>query len=81
MEKILIVDDEAFIRENLEKILVEDGYRPYSTESPENDKAFKLRRGPAAISGRSGARSFGRREIAGVTSSGTDAGAPARTSD
>ena len=35
MEKILIVDDEAFIRENLERILVEDGYRPHSTESPE----------------------------------------------
>jgi DNA-binding NtrC family response regulator len=34
MEKILIVDDEAFIRENLERILVEDGYRPYSTENP-----------------------------------------------
>jgi len=35
MEKILIVDDEAFIRENLERILGEDGYRPFSTESPE----------------------------------------------
>ncbi|PLX76144.1 MAG: Fis family transcriptional regulator [Desulfuromonas sp.] len=35
MEKILIVDDEAFIRENLERILAEDGYRPHSTESPE----------------------------------------------
>jgi len=35
MEKILIVDDEAFIRENLERILVEDGYRSYSTESPD----------------------------------------------
>ena len=34
MEKILIVDDEAFIRENLERILTEDGYRPFSTESP-----------------------------------------------
>ncbi len=33
MEKILIVDDEAFIRENLERVLAEDGYRPYSTES------------------------------------------------
>lgn len=32
MEKILIVDDEAFIRENLERILVEDGYRPVSTD-------------------------------------------------
>ncbi len=36
MEKILIVDDEAFIRENLERIIVEDGYRPLSTESPED---------------------------------------------
>lgn len=35
MEKILIVDDEAFIRENLERILTEDGYRLFSTESPE----------------------------------------------
>ncbi len=35
MEKILIVDDEAFIRENLERILAEDGYRPFSTESGE----------------------------------------------
>ncbi len=35
MEKILIVDDEAFIRENLERVLAEDGYRPYSTESGE----------------------------------------------
>ena len=35
MEKILIVDDEAFIRENLERILAEDGYRPISTASPE----------------------------------------------
>lgn len=33
MEKILIVDDEAFIRENLERILSEDGYRTYSTGS------------------------------------------------
>ena len=33
MENILIVDDEAFIRENLERILAEDGYRPFSTES------------------------------------------------
>jgi DNA-binding NtrC family response regulator len=31
MEKILIVDDEAFICENLERILAEDGYRPLST--------------------------------------------------
>ena len=36
MEKILIVDDEAFIRENLERILAEDGYRPMSTDSPED---------------------------------------------
>ncbi|MBE0597700.1 MAG: sigma-54-dependent Fis family transcriptional regulator [Desulfuromonadales bacterium] len=35
MEKILIVDDEAFIRENLERILAEDGYRPLSTDSEE----------------------------------------------
>ncbi|PLY00608.1 MAG: Fis family transcriptional regulator [Desulfuromonas sp.] len=35
MEKILIVDDEAFIRENLERILSEDGYRPYSSENPQ----------------------------------------------
>lgn len=35
MERILIVDDEAFIRENLERILADDGYRPISTESPE----------------------------------------------
>jgi DNA-binding NtrC family response regulator len=34
MEKILIVDDEAFIRENLERILAEDGYRSLSTASP-----------------------------------------------
>ena len=33
MERILIVDDEAFIRENLERILEEDGYRPYSTDN------------------------------------------------
>lgn len=36
MEKILIVDDEAFIRENLERLIAEDGYRPISTESPED---------------------------------------------
>lgn len=30
MERILIVDDEAFIRENLERILTDDGYRTYS---------------------------------------------------
>jgi len=35
MEKILIVDDEAFIRENLERIISEDNYRPISTGSPE----------------------------------------------
>jgi len=35
MEKILIVDDEAFIRENLERILADDGYRPFSTDSSE----------------------------------------------
>src|SRR5210317_1970113 len=33
MERILIVDDEAFIRENLERILEEDGYHPYSTDN------------------------------------------------
>lgn len=27
METILIVDDEAFIRENVQRILSEDGYR------------------------------------------------------
>lgn len=36
MENILIVDDEAFIRENLERIIAEDGYRPISTESPDD---------------------------------------------
>lgn len=35
MEKILIVDDEAFIRENLERILSEDGYQPISAACPE----------------------------------------------
>ena len=40
MEKILIVDDEAFIRENLERILAEDGYRPFSTDNGED--ALKL---------------------------------------
>ncbi|MCK5826616.1 MAG: sigma-54-dependent Fis family transcriptional regulator [Desulfuromusa sp.] len=35
MEKILIVDDEAFIRENLVRIISEENYRPISTESPE----------------------------------------------
>ena len=34
-KEILIVDDEAFIRENLERILAEEGYRPNSTASPE----------------------------------------------
>jgi DNA-binding NtrC family response regulator len=33
MERILIVDDEAFIRENLERILGEDGYHPLSTDN------------------------------------------------
>lgn len=33
MDKILIVDDEAFIRENLERILTEDGYAPLSAAS------------------------------------------------
>ena len=36
MERIRIVDDEAFIRENLERILEEDGYRPYSTDNGED---------------------------------------------
>jgi len=40
MERILIVDDEAFIRENLERILAEEGYRPTSTASAE--EALKL---------------------------------------
>ena len=39
MEKILIVDDEAFIRENLERILSEEGYRPFSTDN--GDDALK----------------------------------------
>ncbi len=39
MDRILIVDDEAFIRENLERILGEDGYRPYSTDN--GDDAVK----------------------------------------
>ena len=39
MERILIVDDEAFIRENLERILEEDGYHPYSTDN--GDDAVK----------------------------------------
>lgn len=39
MERILIVDDEAFIRENLERILAEDGYQPYSTDN--GDDAVK----------------------------------------
>lgn len=33
MEKILIVDDESFIRENIERILTEDGYRPFSCDN------------------------------------------------
>ncbi len=36
MERILIVDDEAFIRENLERILEEEGYRPNSTDNGED---------------------------------------------
>ncbi|MDX2479726.1 MAG: sigma-54 dependent transcriptional regulator [Desulfuromusa sp.] len=40
MEKILIVDDEAFIRENLERIIAEDGYRPISTEF--SDEAIRI---------------------------------------
>lgn len=39
MERILVVDDEAFIRENLERILEEDGYHPYSTDN--GDDAVK----------------------------------------
>ncbi len=39
MERILVVDDEAFIRENLERILAEDGYRPYSTAN--GDEAIR----------------------------------------
>ena len=39
MERILIVDDEAFIRENLERILEEDGYHTYSTDN--GDDAVK----------------------------------------
>lgn len=35
MDKILIVDDEAFIRENLERILAEDGFRPFSVDNEE----------------------------------------------
>jgi len=33
MDKILIVDDEAFIRENLERILSEDGYRTFTAKN------------------------------------------------
>ncbi|WP_022850925.1 sigma-54-dependent transcriptional regulator [Limisalsivibrio acetivorans] len=33
MERILIVDDEAFIRENLENVLRNDGYHPISAEN------------------------------------------------
>ncbi len=36
MDKILIVDDEAFIRENLERILAEDGYGTISTDTAED---------------------------------------------
>lgn len=39
MERILIVDDEAFIRENLERILAEDGYRPLS--AADGDEALR----------------------------------------
>jgi DNA-binding NtrC family response regulator len=39
MERILIVDDEAFIRENLERILGEDGYHAYSSDN--GDDAVK----------------------------------------
>ena len=35
MEKILIVDDEAFIRENLVRILAEDGFSPFAAENEE----------------------------------------------
>ncbi len=40
MEKILIVDDEAFIRENLERVLGEDGYRTLSTDNGEDALAL-----------------------------------------
>jgi two-component system, NtrC family, response regulator AtoC len=36
MDKILIVDDEAFIRENLERILADDGFRPFSVDNEES---------------------------------------------
>ena len=39
MERILIVDDEAFIRENLERILAEDGYCPLS--AADGDEALR----------------------------------------
>ncbi|PLX94008.1 MAG: Fis family transcriptional regulator [Desulfuromonas sp.] len=39
MKRILIVDDEAFIRENLERVLTEDGYQPLSTG--ESDEAIR----------------------------------------
>jgi len=39
MERILIVDDEAFIRENLERILEEDGYQSFSADN--GDDAIK----------------------------------------
>ncbi|WP_316346993.1 sigma-54 dependent transcriptional regulator [Desulfuromonas acetoxidans] len=36
MDKILIVDDEAFIRENLERILGEDGYQLFGCDGPKS---------------------------------------------
>ncbi len=36
MEKILIIDDESFIRENVQRILAEDGYTVLTAESGEN---------------------------------------------
>ncbi len=40
MEKILIVDDEVFIRENLERLIRKDGYAPIATGSP--DEAINI---------------------------------------
>jgi len=40
MEKILIVDDEVFIRENLERLIRKDGYAPIATASP--DEAINI---------------------------------------
>lgn len=40
MERILIVDDEAFIRENLERILTDDGYRTYSATGGDDAAAL-----------------------------------------